>query len=45
VLGGDLVEIGENTRFRAMVDPLLVAFPLGALALAAARRRDRTRAG
>jgi len=45
VLGGDLVEIGENTRFRAMVDPLLIAFPLGALALAAARRRDRTRAG
>jgi hypothetical protein len=45
VLGGDLVEIGENTRFRAMVDPLLIACPLGALALAAARRRDRTRAG
>lgn len=45
VLGGDLVEIGENTRFRAMVDPLLIAFPLGALALAAAGWRDRPRCG
>jgi hypothetical protein len=34
VLGGDLVEIGENTRFRAMVDPLLIAFPLASLLLA-----------
>lgn len=38
VLGGDLVEIGENTRFRAMVDPLLIAFPLASLALAARHR-------
>jgi hypothetical protein len=45
VLGGDLVEIGENTRFRAMVDPLLIAFPLGALALATGRWRRRPRRG
>lgn len=31
IIGGDLVEFGENTRFRALVDPLLIALPLGAL--------------
>lgn len=31
VLGGDLVELGENSRFRTTVDPLLVALPLAAL--------------
>jgi hypothetical protein len=36
VLAGDLVEIGENGRFRAVLDPLLVALPLAA-ALARAR--------
>ena len=41
VLGGDLVEIGENTRFRSTVDPLLIAFPLGALVLAVQRRLGR----
>ena len=41
VLGGNMVEMGENTRFRAMIDPLLIAFPLGALALAVGRARRR----
>ena len=41
VLGGDLVEIGENTRFRSTIDPLLIAFPLGALVLAVQRRLGR----
>jgi hypothetical protein len=41
VLGGDLVEIGENTRFRSTVDPLLIALPLGASVLLAQRRRGR----
>jgi hypothetical protein len=47
VLGGNLVEMGENTRFRAMIDPLLIGFPLGALALAVGRARagSRERAG
>jgi hypothetical protein len=26
VVGGDLVELGENARFRAMLDPLLIGF-------------------
>lgn len=30
VVGGTLVEFGENGRFRATVDPLLIALPLGA---------------
>ena len=31
VLGSSLVEFGENARFRAALDPLLVALPLAAL--------------
>lgn len=30
IVGGTLVEFGENGRFRATVDPLLIALPLGA---------------
>jgi hypothetical protein len=38
VVGGDLVEFGENGRFRAMLDPLLIALPLAWLAQAVQRR-------
>lgn len=31
ILVGNLIEIGENARFRATLDPLLLALPLGAL--------------
>lgn len=41
VLGGDMVELGENARFRAMVDPLLIALPLGALARRVGRAAPR----
>jgi hypothetical protein len=41
VLGGDLIEFGENGRFRATLDPLLLALPLAALALVVQRRRER----
>jgi hypothetical protein len=34
IVGGDLVEFGENGRFRAMLDPLLVALPLAWIARA-----------
>jgi hypothetical protein len=40
VLGGDLIEFGENGRFRATLDPLLLALPLAALALVIQRRRE-----
>jgi len=39
VVGGDLVELGENARFRAMLDPLL--FGLGTVAATSAVRRLR----
>jgi hypothetical protein len=40
VMGGDLVEFGENSRFRTTVDPLLVALPLAWLVnLVNAKRR------
>ncbi|HEX2577183.1 MAG TPA: hypothetical protein VHK88_12595, partial [Aquihabitans sp.] len=44
IIGGDLLEFGENGRFRALVDPLLVAVPLAGLcrvvaSLAAGARR------
>ncbi|MCB0976313.1 MAG: hypothetical protein KDB02_02530 [Acidimicrobiales bacterium] len=32
VVGGSMVEFGENGRFRAIVDPLIVGLPIGALA-------------
>jgi hypothetical protein len=44
ILGGDLVEFGENGRFRSTLDPLLVALPLAALAQAVSRRRSHRRA-
>jgi hypothetical protein len=31
IVGGDLVEFGENSRFRTTIDPLLVALPLASL--------------
>jgi hypothetical protein len=43
ILGGDLIEFGENGRFRSTLDPLLVALPLAALAQWAARARARRR--
>lgn len=39
VVGGDLVELGENARFRAMLDPVLLG--LGAVAATSAVRRLR----
>jgi hypothetical protein len=44
VLAGDLLEIGENGRFRATIDPLLVALPLAAVLLAG-RRLVQSRRG
>jgi hypothetical protein len=38
VVGGDLVEFGENGRFRTMLDPLLVALPLASLTRSVQRR-------
>ena len=38
IVGGDLVEFGENGRFRTMLDPLLVALPLAWLAQSVQRR-------
>ncbi len=43
ILGGDLIEFGENGRFRSTLDPLLVALPLAALAQAVGRARARRR--
>ena len=39
VVVGDLIEFGENGRFRTPLDPLLIALPLGALARLASERR------
>jgi hypothetical protein len=41
VVGGDLVEFGENSRFRASVDPLLLALPLAAMARLVSERWGR----
>jgi hypothetical protein len=41
IVGGDLIEFGENGRFRATVDPLLIALPLASLALLVQGRRAR----
>jgi hypothetical protein len=41
IVGGDLIELGENGRFRATLDPLLVALPLASLALLVQGRRAR----
>jgi hypothetical protein len=38
IVGGDLVEFGENGRFRTMLDPLLVALTLAWAALTLQRR-------
>jgi hypothetical protein len=32
ILGGDLVELGENARFRWMLDPLVLALAVGVTA-------------
>jgi hypothetical protein len=45
VVGGDLVEFGENSRFRTTVDPLLVALPLASLWKLVRARRTRRAAG
>jgi hypothetical protein len=42
VLGGDLVELGENQRFRSMVDPLALALVATELVKLVDRRRART---
>jgi hypothetical protein len=44
ILGGDLVEFGENSRFRTTVDPLLIALPLAAGVRAAGARWSARRA-
>lgn len=41
VVGGDMVEFGENSRFRATVDPLLIALPLASLVRLVSRVRHR----
>ena len=41
IVGGAMLEFGENGRFRAMVDPLIVALTLGALVSAVRTRLDR----
>ena len=41
ILGGDLIEFGENGRFRSTLDPLLVAMPLASLALVVRHWRER----
>jgi hypothetical protein len=38
VLGGSLIEFGENGRFRSSLDPLLIGLPLGWGAIALQRR-------
>jgi hypothetical protein len=38
VVGGSLIEFGENGRFRSSFDPLLIALPLGWGAVVASRR-------
>lgn len=43
VLGSALLEFGENGRFRALLDPLLVALPLGVAARRVTSRFDRAR--
>lgn len=41
ILGGDLIEFGENGRFRSTLDPLLVTMPLASLALVVRHARER----
>jgi len=45
VVGGALLEYGENGRFRAVLDPLLVGLPLGAAWRVAADRLAARRSG
>ena len=42
IVVGDLIEFGENGRFRSMLDPLLVALPVAALARIVSARRAKT---
>jgi hypothetical protein len=42
IVVGALFEIGENARFRIMVQPLLVGLPVVALSRVIAQRRQRT---
>jgi hypothetical protein len=37
VVGGSLLEFGENGRFRSSLDPLLIGLPLGWGAIAVSR--------
>jgi hypothetical protein len=43
IVAGDLVEFGENSRFRTTVDPLLVALPLASVCRLVRDRRARRR--
>jgi hypothetical protein len=43
MVGGGLVEFGENGRFRSSLDPLLVALPIGWCVVAVQRRRAERR--
>jgi hypothetical protein len=45
VFGGDLVEFGENTRFRSMLDPLVLVLAVGVAADLIARFRPRRTLG
>jgi hypothetical protein len=41
IAGGDLIEFGENTRFRSTLDPLFIALPLAAAVQAIGGWRSR----
>jgi hypothetical protein len=45
VFGGDLVELGENTRFRSMLDPLVLVLAVAVAADLIARFRHRRTVG
>lgn len=43
VLGGSILEFGENGRFRTVLDPLMIAVPLAAVVRAAGARAGASR--